>query len=110
MNCLRYCELRALGLSNRNACAGRAKGDKTAYGHQRALVLARRLAMKYVKLPLPEVALVAVTRGMLGAGAALLFGNKISRRRRKAVGLTLFLTGAISTVPLILGIRKQLAG
>jgi hypothetical protein len=66
--------------------------------------------MKYVKLPLSEVALVAVTRGMLGAGAALLVGNRIGERRRKAVGWILFLTGAISTLPLAWGIRKQIAG
>lgn len=66
--------------------------------------------MKYVKVPLPEIALVAATRSMLGAGAALLFGNKLNERRRKLVGWTLFLTGAISTLPLVCGIRKQMAG
>ncbi len=66
--------------------------------------------MRYVKLPLPEIALVAATRGMLGAGAALLLGNRMSKHRRKVIGWTLFLTGAISTFPLARGIRKQLAG
>jgi hypothetical protein len=66
--------------------------------------------MKYVNLPLREVALVAVTRGMLGAGAALLFGNRMSDRYRKAVGLTLFLTGAFSTFPLARAIKKRIAG
>ena len=66
--------------------------------------------MKYVKLPLPELALVAATRGMLGAGAALLFGDKMSPRRRKAVAWTLFVIGAISTLPLARVIKKQIAG
>ena len=66
--------------------------------------------MKQVKLPLPEVALIAATRGMVGAGAALLLGNKLSRRRRRIVGWTLFLTGAISSIPLALGIKKQITG
>jgi len=66
--------------------------------------------MKQVKLPLPKLALIAATRGMVGAGAALLFGNRLSEGRRKAVGWTLFLTGAISTVPLALGIKKQIMG
>jgi len=67
-------------------------------------------AMKYVKLPLPEMALVAATRGMLGAGAALLFGNKLNHRRRKAVGLTLFIVGALSTLPLAHLLKKQISG
>lgn len=66
--------------------------------------------MKYVKVPLPEMALVAATRGILGAGAALLFGKKISERRRKVVGWTLFAAGAISTIPLALVVRKQISG
>ncbi len=66
--------------------------------------------MKQVTLPLPKVALLAATRGMLGAGAALLLGNRLSGRRRKSVGWALFLTGAISTLPLAFGIKKKLTG
>ncbi|HKD07389.1 MAG TPA: hypothetical protein VKB79_15915 [Bryobacteraceae bacterium] len=66
--------------------------------------------MKQVKLPLPKLALIAATRGMVGAGAALLFGNRIEERRRKTIGWALLLTGAISTVPLALGLRKQIFG
>jgi hypothetical protein len=66
-------------------------------------------AMKYAKLPLPEIGVFAATRAMFGAGAALLFGDRIKKRRRKIVGWTLFLTGAISTLPLVCGIRKQIA-
>ncbi len=65
--------------------------------------------MKQVKLPLPKVALIAATRGMLGAGAGLLLGNRITKRRRNAIGWALLLTGVISTIPLALGIRKQIA-
>jgi hypothetical protein len=66
--------------------------------------------MKQVKLPLPKLALIAATRGMVGAGAALLFGSRLSKGRRKAIGWTLLLTGAISTIPLALGIKKQIMG
>jgi hypothetical protein len=61
-------------------------------------------SMKKTKLTIPELALIAGTRGMLGAGAALLIGNKLSEGKRKAVGWTLFLTGALSTIPLAIGI------
>jgi hypothetical protein len=66
--------------------------------------------MKYVKAPLPELALIAVTRAMLGAGAALLFGSRMTERRRKAVGWTMFLAGTLSTLPLAFAVRKQISG
>lgn len=65
--------------------------------------------MKKTELTLPELALIAGTRGMLGAGAALLLADKLSDDQRKAVGWTLFLTGVVSTIPLaivILGKRR----
>jgi len=49
---------------------------------------------------MPEVGLIAVTRGMLGAGVALLLADKLPRETRNTIGWTLFLVGAISTVPL----------
>jgi hypothetical protein len=56
--------------------------------------------MKSTEITLPELALIAGTRGMLGAGAALLISSKLNNDQRKAVGWTLFLVGLISTVPL----------
>ena len=64
--------------------------------------------MKKTKLTKAELALFAGTRGMLGAGAALVFGNKMSEGKRKAVGWTLFLTGALSTIPLAMRIFGKL--
>ena len=58
--------------------------------------------MKKADLTLPEIALIAGTRGMLGAGIALLLGDRLNQNQRKAVGWTLFLVGAISTVPLMM--------
>ena len=56
--------------------------------------------MKRSDLTLPEIGLIAGTRGMLGAGVALLLADRLSEDQRKAVGWTLFLVGAISTIPL----------
>ena len=53
--------------------------------------------------------LIGGTRAMLGAGLALLLANKLDHNKRKAVGWTLFLIGAISTAPLaieVLGRRE----
>jgi len=63
--------------------------------------------MKKTELTLPELALIAGTRGMLGAGAALLLASKLNNDQRKAVGWTLFLTGALSTIPLAIGVISK---
>ena len=63
--------------------------------------------MKTTELTLPELALIAGTRGMLGAGAALLVSSKLNSDQRKAVGWTLFVIGLISTVPLAINIFSK---
>jgi hypothetical protein len=55
---------------------------------------------KRENLTRPEVALFAATRAMGGAGIALLLADRLSEEQRKAVGWTLFLIGAASTIPL----------
>jgi hypothetical protein len=50
----------------------------------------------------PEIALIAVTRGAIGFGAGLLLAEKFERHQRKVVGWTLFLSGLASTVPIAL--------
>ena len=57
--------------------------------------------MRERRLTLPEIGLIAGTRAMLGAGLALLLGDRLTREQRRAVGWTLFLVGAISTAPLM---------
>jgi len=63
--------------------------------------------MKKIELTLPEVGLIASTRGMLGAGVALLLAGKLSDDHRKAVGWTLFFIGALSTIPLAIDILSK---
>jgi hypothetical protein len=64
--------------------------------------------MKETRLTMPELALIAGTRAMLGGGAALLLADRLNKEQRKAIGLTLFLVGAVSTVPLgILALAKR---
>ena len=52
-------------------------------------------------MPMPELGMIAATRGMLGAGAALLMADKLPQDKKKVVGWTLFLVGAATTIPLI---------
>ncbi len=63
--------------------------------------------MKKADLTLPEVALIAGTRGMIGAGAALLLADKLKDDQRKAVGWGLLLIGAISTIPLAIDVLSK---
>ena len=65
--------------------------------------------MKETRVTLPELALIAGTRAALGGGLALLLADRLDREQRKAVGWTLFLIGAVTTVPLgmlVLGKRR----
>jgi hypothetical protein len=63
--------------------------------------------MKQVQLSVPELGLIAATRGMLGAGAALLLADKLPGDRQKVVGWTLFLVGALSTLPLVIDVLSK---
>ena len=56
--------------------------------------------MLTTELRLPELGLVAGTRGLLGAGVGLLLADKLTDSRRKSVGWTLLAIGALSTIPL----------
>jgi len=51
-------------------------------------------------LTFPELALIAGTRGALGAGIGLLLADRLPERQRVAVGWTLVLFGVVTTFPL----------
>lgn len=63
--------------------------------------------MKERRLTLPEIGLIASTRGMLGAGIGLLLSGKLSKEQRRAVGWTLVMVGAITTIPLLMNVFDQ---
>jgi hypothetical protein len=52
------------------------------------------------ELTLPQLGLVAGTRGLLGAGVGLLVADKLDARERRAVGWTLVAIGVLSSIPL----------
>jgi len=54
------------------------------------------------RVTVPEIALIAATRGAIGFGAGLLLAGKFKRERRKLLGWTLFLSGVASTIPIAL--------
>jgi hypothetical protein len=60
--------------------------------------------MKKAEMTLPDLALMAGTRAMFGAGLALLFADKLPSDQRKAIGWTLTLVGAVMTIPLAINL------
>jgi tellurite resistance protein TehA-like permease len=56
--------------------------------------------MRETRLTIPEVGIIGATRGLLGAGVALLLAERVPEARRKTVGWTLFSIGALTTLPL----------
>ena len=67
--------------------------------------------MKERGLTIPEIMLIGGTRAALGAGLALLIADRLNTDARRAVGWTLFLVGALSTIPLAANIfTKQSRG
>jgi hypothetical protein len=59
------------------------------------------------ELRLPELALIAGTRGMLGAGIGLLVANRLTDSHRKSIGCALLAIGALSTVPLAMRVLAR---
>jgi hypothetical protein len=53
---------------------------------------------------LPELAFIAGTRGMLGAGIGLLLSGKMTESQRRSVGLTLLTVGVLTTIPAAMAI------
>jgi hypothetical protein len=56
--------------------------------------------MRETRITLPELGLIAGTRAALGAGLGLLLADRLPEGQRRAVGWTLLLVGAVSTIPL----------
>ena len=51
-------------------------------------------------ISLPELGLIAGTRGMAGAGIGLLIADRIAPAQRRAIGWTLLAVGLLTTIPL----------
>jgi hypothetical protein len=53
------------------------------------------ISAKRVTLTLPEIGLIAMTRGALGVGIGLLVSNALERDERRSAGLALLAVGAL---------------
>ena len=66
--------------------------------------------MRKTVLTIPEIGLIGMTRVALGAGLALLLGDKLDKKERRAVGWSLFLVGVLTTAPLVLDVLSKQPG
>jgi len=60
-----------------------------------------------MKITVPQLALIAATRGMLGAGIGLLAAGRLRDDRRRLVGKILLGVGAASTIPLAMRVFRS---
>jgi putative Mn2+ efflux pump MntP len=66
------------------------------------------ISAKQITLTLPEIGLIALTRGALGVGIGLLLSNVLEKNERRSAGLALVAVGALTTVPILLRLRNEL--
>ena len=66
------------------------------------------ISAKRITLTLPEIGLIALTRGALGVGIGLLLSNVLEKNERRSAGLALVAVGALTTVPILLRLRNEL--
>ncbi len=59
------------------------------------------------KLTVADIILIAGTRVVLGAGIGLLLSSRLNNDQRKAAGLALALVGAMTTIPLAIGVISR---
>ena len=55
-------------------------------------------------LSIPQIAIIAATRGAIGFGAGLLLADRFKAGRRKTLGWSLFLSGLASTIPIAMNV------
>ncbi len=64
--------------------------------------------MRAVDLTLPEIAIIAGSRAVLGVGIGILLADHLPQPDRKTLGWSLLLVGAIITVPIFFEVRGKL--
>jgi hypothetical protein len=57
--------------------------------------------MKTYPVTVPEIALVAITRGIAGAGLGLLLGGSLRADTRRVLGWALLAIGVVTTIPIV---------
>jgi hypothetical protein len=66
------------------------------------------MTAKRITLGLPEIGLIAMTRGALGVGIGLLLSDGLEKNERRSAGLALLAVGVLTTIPILLRLRNEL--
>jgi hypothetical protein len=66
--------------------------------------------MQSLTLTVPEFMFVVGTRAAFGAGIGLLVADKLDSDQRRAIGTTLALLGAVTTVPAVMAVFRSRNG
>ena len=64
--------------------------------------------MKTAELAVHEIAVIAGTRALLGAGVGLLAAGSLNDDQRKTAGCVLLAIGALSTIPLAISLFRRM--
>ena len=65
------------------------------------------MSMQRTPLSIPEIALIGGTRAALGAGLALILGDRLDREQRHAIGWSLLGVGVVTTIPILIQVLKS---
>ena len=66
--------------------------------------------MKTYNAAFPEMAIVAATRGMAGAGAGLLLARRLRPETRRTLGWALLAIGGLATIPIAMALFGRRRG
>ena len=69
--------------------------------------IASEVPMRDLRVSIPELAFIGGTRGILGAGIGLLLAGQFSQRTRKKIGIAMLVLGALTTIPVLIGVRRR---
>jgi len=61
-----------------------------------------------ITLTVPEIGLIAITRGALGVGIGLLLSDGLEKEERQSAGLALLAVGVLTTLPILLRLQSKL--
>ena len=68
--------------------------------------------MKTYAVTVPEIAIVAATRGVAGAGIGLLVADFLRPDKRRTLGWTLLTIGVLTTIPIAMALfgKREIKG
>jgi hypothetical protein len=88
-----------------NNCFARRLANR---GGRRVRIKDMNISAKPITLTLPEIGLIAMTRGALGVGIGLLLSNALEKDERRSAGLALLAVGLLTTVPILMRLRNEM--